>query len=95
VNYHWQREVPLVMRAMVLAGDTLFAAGPPMGTGKGAEEPPFDAGPGVLVATNPVTGETVADYEMEAQPVFDGIAAANGRLYICTVDGRVRCLAGR
>ena len=95
VNYHWQREVPLVMRAMVLAGDTLFAAGPPMDTGKGAEEPPFDAGPGVLVATNPETGETVADYEMEAQPVFDGIAAANGRLYICTVDGRVRCLAGR
>ena len=95
VNYHWSREVPLVMRAMVIAGDMLFAAGPPMGTGKGAEEPGFDTGPGVLIAADPKTGETVARYDLEAQPVFDGMAAAEGRLYLCTVDRSVRCMTGR
>jgi hypothetical protein len=27
-------------------------------------------------------------------PVFDGLSAANGRLYIATVDGNVLCFGG-
>jgi hypothetical protein len=27
-------------------------------------------------------------------PVFDGMAAANGNLYVATTDGRVLCFAG-
>ncbi|UCG49515.1 MAG: PQQ-binding-like beta-propeller repeat protein, partial [Phycisphaerales bacterium] len=39
VNYHWSRDVPVVVRAMVLAGDVLFATGPVM---TGDDEPAFD-----------------------------------------------------
>jgi hypothetical protein len=27
-------------------------------------------------------------------PVFDGLSAANGRLYLSTLDGKVLCLRG-
>jgi hypothetical protein len=37
----------------------------------------------------------VADYTLDAPPVFDGMAAANGRLYVVTTDGKVACFAGR
>jgi hypothetical protein len=48
-----------------------------------------------LWAVSAATGEKVAEYEMEAPPVFDGMAAANERLYVATVDGCVICLTPR
>ena len=32
--------------------------------------------------------------ESDAPPVWDSLAAANGRLFLCTTDGKVHCLAG-
>jgi hypothetical protein len=95
VTYRWTHEVPLVVRAMVLAGDVLFAAGPPMTAAGTSDEPTFDAqGPAVLMAFSAADGEQLSRRELRAQPVFDAMAAAGGRLYLSTVDGRVTCLAG-
>jgi outer membrane protein assembly factor BamB len=92
VNYHWTREVPIVVRAMVLAGDTLFVAGPEMAAEADAEEPNFDEGDALLMAFSAQDGSEVYQRRLDAQPVFDGMIAANGRLYLSLNGGTVLCL---
>jgi hypothetical protein len=40
-------------------------------------------------------GEQLAEYQMNALPVFDGLVAADGRLFLGTRGGKVSCFAGR
>jgi hypothetical protein len=49
----------------------------------------------VLWAVSAADGEQLAELRLEAPPVFDGLAAAGGRLYLVGQDGTVVCLAGR
>ena len=49
---------------------------------------------GVLWAVAAATGKKLAEYPLASPPVFEGIAAANGRLYISAADGNVVCLDG-
>ena len=78
----------------MLAHNALFVSGPVMEPG--AEEPRFDdvASSAVLMAFAIEDGKELARYALDTQPVFDGMAAANSRLYISTVDGTVVCLGG-
>ena len=92
----WSVSVPMLVRAMVLADKTLFIAGPPEGSGlkdlSAALEGRTDA---VLWAVSAETGNKLAECNLGSPPVWDGMAAANGRLYACTLDGNVLCLAER
>ncbi len=45
----------------------------------------------MLWVVNKKTGEKTAELKLHTIPVFDGLAAARGRLYIAGVDGRVVC----
>ena len=47
----------------------------------------------LLWALSATDGKLLAELELDACPVWDGMAAAGGRLYIATVDGKVLCLA--
>ncbi|MHC4399264.1 MAG: outer membrane protein assembly factor BamB family protein [Planctomycetota bacterium] len=112
VTHHWTQDLPLFARAMVLAGDTLFLAGPPdivdeeeafraiddphvepqladqaaaFGGKKGA----------VLWAVSAADGRKLAEHPLKAPPVFDGLVAAAGRLFLSTQSGAVVCLEGR
>jgi outer membrane protein assembly factor BamB len=49
---------------------------------------------GLLWALAKDDGRLLARYSLDTIPVFDGMAAAGGRLYVSTVDGRVLCLGG-
>ena len=109
VVHHWTKELPLFVRAMVLASGTLFVAGPPdlineddsfrriadrqvqqrLRAQAAAVEGKSGA---VLRAVSAADGQNLAEYPLETPPVFDGMVAANGRLYIATVDGHVLCL---
>jgi hypothetical protein len=40
------------------------------------------------------TGKKIKEYKLDAPPVFNGLAVANGRLYWSTTDGRVVSYAG-
>ena len=40
-------------------------------------------------------GEKLAEYSVDSLPIFDGLIAAGGRLYLATNDGKVRCLKPR
>lgn len=47
---------------------------------------------GQLLVLAAADGQPLAAYELGATPTFDGMAAAYGRLYLTTLDGRVLCL---
>lgn len=49
---------------------------------------------GVLWAASPDDGTKLAAYPLDAAPVWDGMAAAGGPLYLSLKDGRVVCWAG-
>ncbi|MFW6170028.1 MAG: hypothetical protein ACODAD_06025, partial [Planctomycetota bacterium] len=88
----WSVKIPLRPRAMVLAGDTLFLAGPPDVV---PEDDPYAAFEGKLGAklwaVSTTDGARLAEYELASPPVFDGMAAARKRLYVSTEDGKVLC----
>jgi hypothetical protein len=91
VNYSWSKSIPFYPRAMLLAGDMLFLAGPGDVDDFGAEEPTGDV---LLWAVSSEDGEKKAEYKLKASPVYDSLAACAGRLYFTTVDGRVVCYRG-
>jgi hypothetical protein len=95
VVYRWQQKTPVLVRAMVLADKTLFAAGPP---DIFAADDPLAAlegrAGGLLLAVSADDGKQLAQIPLDSPPVFDGMAAANGRLLIATLDGQVVCLSG-
>ena len=47
----------------------------------------------LLWAVSARDGRKLAERKLDAVPVFDGMAAANGRLYLATQTGCVVCLA--
>ena len=49
----------------------------------------------VLLGVSSSQGTTRFQIDLPAPPVWDGMAAAAGKLFLCTQDGYVTCLAGR
>jgi hypothetical protein len=47
----------------------------------------------LLWALSATDGKQLAELELDAYPVWDGMAAAGGRLYMATVDGKVLCFS--
>jgi outer membrane protein assembly factor BamB len=80
---------------MVLADTTLFAAGSPDVVPSDNPWAAFDGKKGgVLWAVSTDNGEKLAEYPLSSPPAFDGMAAANGRLFVSTKDGNVVCFDG-
>ncbi len=50
---------------------------------------------GRLMAVDASSGETITELTLPAPPAWDAMAAAYGRLYLATMDGKVICLEGR
>jgi hypothetical protein len=44
-----------------------------------------------LRAFSTQSGDPGADLELDSPPVWDGMAIAQGRLYIATQDGKITC----
>jgi outer membrane protein assembly factor BamB len=106
-RFGWVVDQPSVFgRAMCVAGDRLFVAGPPdVVDERQAYHSPDDpqmlallerqeaayAGRlgGRLWVVDKGSGQVLDRRALDAVPVFDGLAAAGGRLYLTTVDGRV------
>ena len=97
-NKRWKVDVPLIVRSMAQADKTLFIVGPPDLVDENVAvndlgNPEIQA---KLAAQNESWyGKKLAEYKLDALPVFDTMAAANGRLYFATTDGKVRCYAAK
>jgi outer membrane protein assembly factor BamB len=49
---------------------------------------------GLMWAVSTEDGTKMAEYELDSPPVFDGMAAAQGRIFVSTVNGKVICMKG-
>jgi hypothetical protein len=102
----WSIDMPVLVRAMVKAGDTIFCAGPkdivneneafkdydkPTTQKQLSEQADIFAGAGgsVLWIASAKDGSKKKVIKLDVLPVFDGMIAAGGRLYMSTVDGKV------
>ncbi len=92
----WRLQIPITGKAMAMAGNILFVAGEPMKF----DDPSYknyvaayngQLG-GRLLAVSATDGRKLAEYKLNAAPVWDSIAIANRQLYISLSDGTVQCL---
>ena len=91
----WQKLIPLRIRAMVLAGDLLFAAGPPDVLDPKDPLAAFEGRKGArLQVFRTSDGSQIKSYALSAEPAFDGMIAAQGSLFITTRDGRLLRMSG-
>ena len=88
VKYHWSRTIPFYPRAMLLAGETLFMAGPSEILDFTSKDPNGEIW---LWAVSTEDGTKKAEYKLKTAPVYDSFAASGGNLYFTTIDGRVVC----
>jgi len=69
--------------ALLLSQQTLFAAG--------IKDRPINQA-GTLWSFSVKDGSKQNEIKLPSTPLYDGMAAANGRLYISTTDGQILCL---
>jgi len=90
-NDVWNHPLAMHVRAMVLAGETLFVAG-----AKGDWSHSDDVFAGrkgiTLMALSAADGKVVAETPLDAFPVFDGMSAAYGKLFVSDDGGTITCL---
>jgi outer membrane protein assembly factor BamB len=89
----WSVYIPVRVRAMVAAGDKLFVAGPP--DVMPGEDPlaAFEGRMGSYLWSHSVEdGRKLAEIaKLSSVPVYDGLIAADRRLYMSLKDGRLVC----
>jgi outer membrane protein assembly factor BamB len=92
----WSSPIPLTGKALALAGDVLFVAGTPVAFPEDDLAKAYEGRMGgVLWAASASTGEKLADYKLDAPPVWDSLAAANGAIFLSLADGRVVCMGAK
>lgn len=98
----WSQTTPIFVRAMVLADTMLFLAGPPEpDDARRSELILEDAGKAEaaflgrqaasLCAVAAADGRQLAKYKLESPPVFDGMIAARGQLFVSLQNGSLVC----
>ncbi len=91
----WRIRVPVRIQAMLIAGNRLAISGMPDVVDPKDPWGAFEGRRGGrLLVLNRSTGETVWQYDLASPPVFNGIAAAEGRLYVTEQDGSIACFGG-
>ena len=90
--YDWSRLADLQVRAMLLANndEILFVAGVKGDwiTSRDAYEGMFGSTLRVISANE---GKTTSEYALSSPPLFDGVSAANGKVYMAMQDGSIQC----
>lgn len=92
----WSVRIPVRARAMVLAGTYLYLAGPPDVVPEGDPYAAIEGRKGGrLWVVSTEDGERLAEYDLDHPPVFDGLVAARGRLYLATTTGRLIAMGAK
>jgi outer membrane protein assembly factor BamB len=88
----WKKRIPVRVNAMVATDGFLFVGGFPDVVAPGDPLGAFEGRKGgVLSACDKTDGKTLWEYALPSPPVFNGLASANGRLYLATQDGSIAC----
>ncbi len=88
----WSKSLTIHVRVMVLADKVIFIAGPRIDTSDGQIDL-NESRPAVLMAISASDGSELAQYQLDSTPVFDGMAAAYGRLYVSMENGDLLCMS--
>ncbi|RMF93218.1 MAG: hypothetical protein D6741_13960 [Planctomycetota bacterium] len=89
----WKTWIPVRIRGMVKAGDLIFAAGPPDVFDPNDPYAPFEGRKGAkLVVVDGDDGRVVHELSLDTEPIFDGLIAADGALFMSLRDGSLACL---
>ena len=89
----WSERIPIRAHGMLLAGERLYLAGPPdLSPEAGAYEAMIGKRGALFRVVSTSDGGKLAEFEMDEVPVFDGLIAAAGRLYMATMEGTLVCL---
>ncbi len=90
----WSQTADFQVRAMALAGNKIFAAGP-LGTGTHSMAE-FTGEKGIILRVLDTSdGAKLAQYELDTMPVWDGLITAGGKVYLTMHDNRLICLKER
>jgi len=89
----WTKHLPIRVTALLRAGDLLFAAGPPDVVDPADPHGAWEGRKGgVLAVLKASDGKIVSTYKLPYPPVWDGMAASGGRLYLALSDGTILCM---
>lgn len=91
VRFRWWKRLPIQVRAMVMTEEVLFVAGP-LGSPLTTQAALDGKTPALLLAVSPSDGALLAEMTLPSTPVWDGMAAAGGNLYLALANGAVLCL---
>jgi hypothetical protein len=88
----WETIIHVRVNAMIRAADKLFIAGPPdvldekdpMGIFEGRKG-------GILKTYSAADGKELSELKLDSPPVFDGLIAVDGKLFISHANGKVSC----
>jgi len=92
----WSSNIPLTGKAIALAGDQLFVAGTPVAFPEDDLAAAYEGRMGgVLWVASADSGKKLAEIKLDAPPSWDGMAVAQGRLFVVLQDGSLRCLGAK
>lgn len=106
IDFKWTQTVPILPRAMAMAGKTIFIAGPEdmideekslqrltdseLLKKMNAQTAALEGKKGsTLFSISAKDGNKVAEINLDAMPVWDGMAIADNSLFMATTDGKV------
>jgi outer membrane protein assembly factor BamB len=91
VRFNWWKKLPIHVWAMVKTKDILFVAGV-RGNATVSQAALKGKSDGMLLAISPEDGSVLAEMSLPSMPVWDGMAAAGGNLYLALTNGQALCL---
>jgi hypothetical protein len=95
-NPIWSVQIPVRAHGLVLAGKRLYLAGTPDVVPNDDRYAGIEGRLGArLWVVSAENGEKLAEVELDRPPVFDGLSAAGGRLYLAVDDGRIVCMGAK
>ncbi|MBT3193267.1 MAG: hypothetical protein HN341_11995, partial [Verrucomicrobia bacterium] len=92
---NWTAQIPIAGHAVLKASDKLVVAGVPMREGYTRDDMAASyAGTkgGLLWTLSAESGKATGEIELPAPPVWDGLAAVEGRIFVSLKDGSILCL---
>lgn len=90
-QFRWWKRLPIQVWAMLKTENCLFLAGAP-GQALVSQAALDGKAPGTLLAVSPADGAVLDETLLSSMPVWDGMAAAQGKLYISLTNGSTVCL---
>ena len=83
----WTKPIPVHPRAMLKAADSIY-----IGCAENTEQLLSEKGAGKILIMNASDGSKAGEFGIESPPVFDGMAAAGGKLFVSQKNGKLTCL---